>query len=148
MDGTAVVCFLWLFVLLQIQTSLSIFALYFGHTRKHAHRHTHMSALAWRVASIFIESENSDLSHLLRPRQAREGITWGIIAGDKLPLQTWLHWFGQSVCLRESNSDRSQHFTIGPSKRLNKTLCTGTTLLGKAIKSQISSKWLMQSVSV
>lgn len=127
---------------------LILIVLFFGHIQEHALTHIHMSAWASGAASIFIECETLTCPICVVWGRREKGITWRIISGDKLPLQTWLHWFGQSVCGRESNSDRSQHFTNGPSKHLNKTLCTGAALLGKAIKSQISSKWLMQSVSV
>lgn len=96
-------------------------------------------------APAFPESETLAFPPLLG---SRSGITWRIIAGDELPPQKWLHWFGQRVCVRECNSDRSQHFTNGPSKHLNKTLCVGRHCWGEHIRSQLSSKWLMHSVSV
>ncbi len=126
----------------------TLFVLIFGHIHKHAHTHIHMSAMASGAASIFIESETLTCPICVVRGRRERGITWRIISGDKLPLQTWLHWFGQSVCVRESNSDGSQHFTNGTSEDLNKTLRMGTALFGKTIKTQISSKWLMQSVSV
>lgn len=103
--------FLWLFVLLQIQTSLPahpLCLLLWTHPYTHI-QYTYVN-IGLRGCINIHWNWNSDVSHLLGLRQ---GITWRIIAGDKLPLQTRLHWFGQKVCVRESNSDRSEHFTNG-----------------------------------
>ena len=146
--------FPWLFVLLQIQTPLPadlLCLLLWTHsqTNTHTHTQTHTYVRIGRRGCISIHwNWNSGLSYCLVWDRLERGIIWRIIAGDKLPLQKWLHWVGHSVCVRECNSDRSQHFVNGTSKYLNKTLCTGATLLGKDIKSQISSKWLIHSVSV
>lgn len=128
-------CFPWLFLLLQIQTSLPadpLCLLLWTRSQTCTHTHIHMSALAVGDASVVTESETLTCPICLVWDRRVRVITWRIIAGDKLPPQKWLHWFGQSVCVRECNSDRSQHFTNGPSNHLNKTLCTGATLLGKA----------------